>query len=212
MTYDPTIPQGDDSPKNQAPLIQTDFSQFASVFSTTVGGNTFNHTALNDFNQGSHETIILQRQTSNPAITNNLVAIYAINAASKAGTQPQLFLRIPKYLPNRFVGKNAANTPIQLTYNQVNTVGPIYQSFLPGGYLLYWGQTTIANPSTSVDVTVSPTPTILLLAIAYPNSTSSGIARLVSTKIKTNNTGFTIFTASFTSPTVPFTWIAIGTA
>jgi hypothetical protein len=212
MTYNPLIPQGDNSPANQVSPIQTNYSQFASVFSTKRGGNTYNHTAVNGLNQGDHETVILQNQLTDPTITDNFAAIYATNAASKAGKQPQLWMRILKYLPNQFVTKNPGNPPIQLTYNQVNTTGPIYQSFLPGGYLLYWGQTSISSPMTSIPITLSPTPTTIIIAIAYPNSTTSGVARFVGTTIKSDNTGFTIFTQAFSSGSVPFTWMAIALA
>jgi hypothetical protein len=203
MTYNPNIPISDDSPANQAPAIQTDFSQFASVFAN-------NHTVVNSQNQGDHETIVMQNQTSNPTITNNMAVLYSKNASSKAGTQPQLFLRIPIYLPNKYVTRSPGNPPMQLTYNQVNTTGPQYQSFLAGGYLLFFGQTSISNPATTIQITLSPAPTKIILAMAYANSTTAGVSRGVATEIDSNSQ-FTISTVAFTSPNVPFTWIAIAT-
>lgn len=211
MTFNPNIPVADDSPKNQASLIRTDFSTFASVFSTTILTNTYNHTAVNTQNQGDHETVILQDQvTTDPVINDNFACLYCKDAPSKAGTQPQLFLRIPKYLPNQFVGKNAPNNPIQLTYNQVNTTGPQYQSFLPGGYLLYFGQTTISNPQVSKVITLSPAPTKIIIAIAYANTANgNGGAIKVSTNI-TSNQQFTIFSQSFAG-SVTFSYLVIAT-
>lgn len=212
MTYLPNIPIANDSPKNQAPLIQQDFSSFASVFSTNIGGNTYNHTAVNTTNQGDHETIILQNQTGDPPVKGNFSSLYSRNATSILGTQPQLFLRIPKFLPNRFVNKNVDSIPMQLTYNQVNLEGPIYQSFLPGGYLLFWGSTTITSPAISTQITLPLSTTKILIAIANPNTprtTGRMDARMVSTNID-SNTKFTIYTPSFTG-VVPFTFIVVAT-
>jgi hypothetical protein len=215
MTYLPNIPQGDNSPKNQAPLIQTDFSKFASVFSTTIGSNKYNHSPVNTMNQGDHETIMLQDQvTTDPTINDNFACLYAKDASSKVGTQPQLFLRIPKYLPNQFVTKNAPNTPMQLTYNQVNTTGPIYQSFLAGGYLLFWGTTTITSPNVSKQITLPLATTQILIAIAYPNLTiGSNLTTRVSTTID-STTKFTIYLAAaitgIPSP-LPLTFLILAT-
>ena len=204
MTFNPNSPQGNDSPANQVGKVQTNFSTYATGFSK-------NHTALNDPSQGSHSTIIFEKQAVDPVITDNYCVLYSKDSTSKLGTQPQLFLRIPVFLPTKLDNNNPSNPAMQLTYNQVNIAGPIYQSFLPGKNLLYFGMTSIANPLTSTNVTVSPSPTKILMALAYATSTSLGAARLVSTKI-ISSTQFTIFTTAFTSPSVTFTWMAIATA
>ena len=208
--YNPNIPQGDDSPKNQAPLIQTDFSQFASIFSTVTGGNVFNHTFLNNpSKQGSHETIIFEKQSKIPKITNPQAILFNQNAASKAGTQPQLFMKIPKYLPTKYDGNTPNNDPMQLTYNQVNTSGPQYQSFMAGGYLLFFGQINITSGNTSLQTTLTPAPTKILMVQAFPNVTTNNVARAVSATIDTNNK-FTIY-INTPSVNVPITWWVIAT-
>ena len=209
MTYSPIIPNGVQSPKDQVVAVQTNFAQFAAIFASTSGGVNYNHTALNDTNQGDHESVILTNQTADPGVTTALDVLYSKNASSKAGIQPQLFVQIPKFLPNQNNSDNVPNTPMQLTYNSVNTSGPIYQSFLAGGYLLYFGMvSSIGSP-----IILSPAPTKLLIAIADGNNVL-GVNQVpfnVCTSINTTtNDRFTIFsdnaTGSFT-----YTWMAIGT-
>ncbi len=207
MTYNSTNPPSTTSPKDSASLIQTNFSQFDTIFSNMVLGVAYNHVALNDFNEGKHAAIIFQRQTTDPTITQNLDVLYCKNATAATGTTPQLFLRIPKFLPTILDPSKDANNPMQITYNSVNTAGPVYQSFLAGGYILYFGTTS----NIAVNITLSPSPTKILVAIAEPNNlTTSGTptpfsvsTQIISTtqfKINSNATGV-----------YSFTWMAIGT-
>ena len=80
----------------------------------------------------SMKSIILTQQTVDPVIDNDFVALYTKNATSNISTTLQIFERIQQF------NADIANTPIQLTYDQVNTAGPQYQSFLAGGYLIYF--------------------------------------------------------------------------
>ena len=197
MTYSPIIPIGQESPANQVVQVQINFAQYAAKFSALVAGIKYNHTALNSFNQGDHEAIILQKQTSDPGVTQNLDVLYCKDAVSALGTQPQLFIQIPQFLPNAI-----ANTPMQLTYNQVNTAGPtLYQSFLPGGYLLFFGTTT----NSVTPITLTPTPSSILMAIAYSSGTNvdSQVVVTQPDKVTVNTSAVGAFT---------FTWMAIGTA
>lgn len=215
MTYSPNKPDAGPSPKVDVSQIQTDFSQFASIFAN-------NHTALNDRNQGAHEAVILNRQFVDPGVTEDLSILYTKNAASKGGTQLQLFVQIPKFLPTDQDTTNAPNRGMQLTYNSVNIAGPIYQSFLPGGYLLYQGSVsgnTTPNVLIADTVILSPAPTQILVTIATPNTrTSAGtpIPFNVSTTINTvTNDRFTInSTGNGSSGSIPysFCWVAIARA
>ena len=202
MTYNPNIPIGAVSPQNQVPAIQTNFSQFNSIFEK-------NHTSINTTNQGDHERIILEIQNSDPDLIGNINILYAKNATSKAGTQPQLFFKIPIFLPTMLDPSTPGNLPMQLTYNSINTTGPVYQSFLPGGYIFYFGSTT----NIAVNIILSPVPTIILMAIAYPNTkTTAGtpIPFNVSTQI-ISNMEFKINSTLGTTP-YSFTWMAIAQA
>ena len=207
MTYVPNIPIATESPANQVVQIQTNFAQFAAKFSALVAGVRYNHTALNNINQGDHESIILQKQLSDPGVTQNLDVIYSKDATSFLSTQPQIFVQIPKFLPN-----NIPNIPMQLTYNSVNTSAPIYQSFLAGGYIFYFGDVT-AVPAT---ITLSPTPSSIQMAIAQANTmTTVGTPIPVDAEIVANQTTKQITISSNLAAGVGvyrFSWMAIGTA
>ena len=166
MTYSPLIPVGSIPPVDQVTDLVTNFSQYA------VGFNS-NHTPLNLSKQGSHEGVLLTLQTSDPAVTQNLAVLYCRNSTSKAGTQPQLFVRIPAFIS----GITPQNPPMQLTYNSVNTSGPQYQSFIPGGYIVYWGTLTLNTPT---NIVLSPVPTFVVMAIAYAqdNFQPVGVSRV----------------------------------
>ena len=206
MTYNPSKPDSGPSPKLDAPQIRADFSQFAAIFSRSSGGVFYNHTPLNNRNQGDHESIILQNQSADPGVTDDYDVLYAKNVTSKVDTQPQLFVQIPKFLPTAIDVVDAQNLPMQLTYNKVNTSGPIYQSFLPGGYLIYFG---MVNDIT-INIVLSPEPTKILIALAEPNRLCAGAGSVpptVSTKIIGNKT-FKI--NSNITGTYTFTWLAIA--
>lgn len=171
MTYQPTAPFVTKSPKDSAIDIQTNYSKIASVFSQTVGSVIYNHMPYNNQFQGDHAAILFQLIFGDPSVTQDLTAIYARNAISNISPnsgQPQLFARIPKFLPTELDTTVASNDPMQLTFNKVNVAGPVYQSFLAGGYIVYTGNVTTA--SNSIDITLSPIPTKIVCSIATPNT------------------------------------------
>lgn len=198
MTYNPLIPIGEDSPANQAAKIRQNFSSLASVFSRTVAGSVYNHTPFNNFNQGDHETILFQKQSSDHGVSLNLDVLYAKDVVSASSTEPQLFVQIPQFVPNK------TNSPMQLTFNVVNTVGPIYQSFLPGGYLLYFG----TAPNNALPITLVPTPKEIIIVLAEPNSNAG--FRDVSAII-TNPDKITLYSGINTGA-IPLSWLAIAKA
>lgn len=169
MSYAPLKPDPGPSPKLDAPTIKTNFAQFGAIFSKLVAGVLYNHTPFNSVNQGNHESVIFEKQTLDPGVTQDLDVIYAKDALSAASTEPQLFFQIPQFLPNEI-----PNSPMQLTYNKVNTVGPQYQSFIPGGsngvFTVYIGSTNV-SPTT---VTLVPAPRRILSVIGTCNTVSAG--------------------------------------
>ncbi len=215
MTFSPIKPDAGPSPFDDVTQIRVDFAQFQTIFSK-------NHTPLSNRNQGDHENVIIEIKPSDPGVTEDLAILFNKNASSKAGIQPQLFSQVKKFLPNKNNTRDAQNSAIQLTYNSVNVIGPVYQSFLPGGYLLYFGSisgNTTPNVLIADTVILSPAPTKILIAIATPNTmTSAGtpIPFNVSTTINTTtNDRFIInSTANGPSASIPysFTWTAIATA
>lgn len=201
MTYVPIKPDAGPSPKIDAPTIQGNFASFAGIFSSSAAGITYNHTALNQASQGNHQAVLMEKQTVDPEVTEDLAVLYCKDATSNAGTQLQLFARIQQFLPT------IANTPMQLTYNQVNVAGPVYQSFLAGGYLIYFGTTM----NVAVPITLSPAPTNLLVAIACPYTTT--LPTNASLDVRTNrlnNFQFQII-STLASGVYTFGWVAIGT-
>lgn len=214
MTYSFIKPDSGPSPRLDVGQINTNFSTFQTIF-------TNNHKALNNVKAGDHTQVIFELQTADPGVTENLDVLYCKDASSKAGTQPQLFVQIPKFLPNKNNTAPAQNTPMQLTYNVVNTTGPVYQSFLPGGYLIYFGSVsgnTAPNVNLNITVIVSPAPTKLLIANATPNTlTTQGTPipfRLATTINTTTNDRFIISsTSNGTGAMIPYSfgWVAIGT-
>lgn len=206
MSYQRDRPIGEESPLAQVTIVQGNFAAYNTGFS-------INHTALNNINQGKHEAVVMENQASDPDVENNLCVLYSKDASSRAGTQPQLFLRMIKYLPTALDTSTPENDPMQLTYNEVNVAGPVYQSFLVGGYLIYFGSTTnIANP-----IILTPAPTSIVIALAVPNTLTTAGSPIpfgASTVIDTvNNDRFTIF-SDLNAPNPPppynFNWLAIG--
>lgn len=212
MTYNPQIPLVTESPQNSASPIQVNFSQFASIFSSTALGVVYNHMPLNDGQQGKHGAILFQEQTQDPGVDQNLAAIYPKEATSAAGNQTQLFLQIPKFLPTDQDSTNAPNDPMQLTYNSVGLAGPVYYSFLPGGYLFFFGSNTLVASSPTT-ITLSPTPTKILIAIATPNTvdtTPQNQPLKISTNI-TSATTFDVYVSFAPLVNYNFNWMAIAT-
>lgn len=196
MTYDPNTPQSQPSPAATQSQIQTNFAQWAAQF-------VKNHSGMNSSSEGDHEAVVMEIQAIDPPVLENFLALYCKPAFSNIGVQGQLFARIRQIIPL------ITNSPMQLTYHTVNTVGPTqFQSFLPNGYVLYFGTTNAVGT-----ITLSPAPSIILCAIAIPNTlTTVGtpIPNTVSTN-PLNNFQFDILSSTATG-VYSFTWLVIAKA
>ena len=201
MTYVDNKPDPGPSPALDVATIQGNFAQFQTAFNA-------NHTNLNKSKQGDHETVIFENQSVVPGSPANFAVLFSMNATSNAGTQPQLFVQVPKFLPHPFNPVDATNSPMQLTYNTVNAAGPVYQSFLPGGYILYFGTVAIPNHNIPTKVTLSPAPTKILIAMATPTVITGSIQ--VGTAILTNSTFNILYVTSNASNGDTYNWLAIG--
>jgi hypothetical protein len=146
----------------------------------------------------------MEIQTADPNVTEDLVGLYCKDAVSQAGTQPQLFAQIKKFLPTALDSTNAVNIPMQLTYNSVNTAGPQFQSFLVGGLLIFFGFTN----NIAATITLSPSPSSLQLAIAIPTNFAGAVPNNVNTNITQPNK-FKINSTTASAGDV-FYWVAIG--
>lgn len=198
MTFVPNKPDSGPSPFVDASVIQTNFAQWGSIFDN-------NHIGMNLLNQGDHSSVIFENQANDPGVTNDYVSLYNKNAsATTGGSQPQLFFQIPEFLPTKYDKNDKPNVGMQLTYNQVNTTGPSqYQSFLPGGYLLYFGSTT----NIAIPITLSPIPSSIVIAIATATSLVTGNPATVSTTVNSPSQ-FTI-NSNATNP-YEFRWFVIA--
>ena len=197
MTYSFIKPDRGPSPLIDVVQIQTNFSVWGTIFA-------INHVGMNAAKQGDHTFVVLENQAAGPPLIGDETILFSKNApAMTGGAQPQLFVKLPVFLPT-------ANDPtpspspiaMQLTYNTVNTAGPQYQSFLPGGYILYFG--SVSNVSGSTIVNLSPAPTIVLMAIATADKVGSGnLPFQVSTKL-ISSFQFNIFTNASTPNTIQY--------
>ncbi len=212
MTYTLSKPDPGPSPKLDAPLIKGNFSAYAPILA-------INHVALNQKNQGDHSQIIFEKQPFGPGVVESETVLFNKNAsAATGGPQPQLFIKIPKFLPTGNDTSNATNTSMQLTYNTVNVAGPQYQSFLAGGYIVYFGSLsgmTVAKTVTVNLVTLTTVPTKILMAIAISNTIQSVMpfAPLnASTKVLTASTFNVYLQGNNDAVNIPYnlTWMAIG--
>ncbi len=192
-SYDPNIPE--DLPPGNIIVdqIRSNFSQFATIFAN-------NHSALNSSNQGKHTNVLLQQQLAPPVVNGNFNSLYCKPVLSNSSISEQLFVRIPQFLPPEF-----PNNPMQLTFNSVNIGGPVYQSFMAGGYIIYFG-TVAAVPAT---ITLSPKPSLILCAIANVNDFPSFPVN-AAVLVNLNNFQFTI--SSGNPGAYRVSWLAIGKA
>lgn len=179
MTYLPNIPKVTESPKGSAPEIETNFDQIASRFSQLITGLFYNHIPFNDLHQGKHGVVLFQKQAADPGVTQDLAVLFNKTASAAAGDQPQLFVQIPQFLPTNLDSTTAPNIGMQLTYNTANTAGPIYQSFMVGGLLVFMGQAT-----TGVQLTFTPTPKKILNVQVFGLSFISSLTLTQPDKIK----------------------------
>jgi len=167
MTFDPQIPLASEFPSTSAVPIQVNFAQFEAIFSSLLGGVYYNHLPMNDAKQGMHGAVIMEK-SAQPVVDGDFVALYAHDETfTTGGIQPQLTSMIPRFLPTSRVPFNIPNDPVTLTYNQVDTAGPNqFQSFLPGGYILYFGNTV----NIAANITLTPTPATIVMAQAVPQA------------------------------------------
>ncbi len=169
MTYNPNQPSSSSSPTSSVASIRTNYAIFASIFSNQVLGINYNHMPLNDVNQGKHAAVMmLNVGVPYPAsLSGTVLGLKSVNTVG-AGNHPQLFVKVPRFLPTTLdTTPQPQTSEMQLTYNVVNLAGPIFQSFLPGGYILYMATTT----TTGSNITVTPTPTKIVMVQAVCQAT-----------------------------------------
>lgn len=200
MSYSIVKPDPGPSPFLDAPTIQGNFAAWATTFKK-------DHMDMNLRTQGDHKYVVMTNLVAGPPLVGDEDILFNKNATQATGgpTQPQLFVKIPVFLPT-MADPTPSPVPIamQLTYNQVNVAGPQFQSFLPGGYLLYFGSET--NVVGSRIVNLVPVPTKIIIAIATADKAGAGnLAASIATSINSASQ-FTIF-SNVTSPNTVQYWV-----
>lgn len=203
MTYSTRKPDAGPSPKVDVNQIRENFASFLTVFSA-------NHTALNASTQGCHTNILFQTQTSNDDVPGGTANMFSKSVTNATSTQPHLFTKVARFLPNGNNSAMADNVPLQLTYNKVSTTGPIYQSFMIGGYLLFMGQTN--NIAADIVLTPSPSRILSVIPAAHNMKSSGGAPYDVAAQVISNTTFRIRSSLNGSGPAVPylFTYLAIG--
>lgn len=199
MTYSPSEPTDLPPPSIAVDQIRTNFSEFDAIFDN-------NHIALNASNQGKHSQVILQEQQIDPTISGNFADLFSKIISATSGFSQELHAMVPKFLPNR------PNTPQQLTFNSVNTAGPVYQSFIAGGYIVYFGKVTQVGAAAALLVTLSPIPSEIVCVIANSTtvvSTSTFFYQPVAVNV-INNFQFNVNPSGNAPGAQDFYWFAIA--
>lgn len=123
IPFDDNIPNGTDAMQLSCPQLRSNFEQVYNAFAE----NHIPITTPNDIFSGMHTELQMTSQ-SDPTTLSNEVALYS---KTGTGSQPQIFFR----------GLSSGNI-IQLSYQNVISTGPYYQSFIAGPYILLFGKIT----------------------------------------------------------------------
>ena len=200
MSFNPNAPQVTD------PLLQS-YSQLRSNFQDINNAFADNHVGLTQdpLIAGMHNSLILRRQLGDPTTSS---------------TQTALYNKIVNNIPQLFFRPNSSQTPIQLTYQSIQTglqstkpdvYYPQQYSFIAGPFIVYGG--IIESPSNGQPVTLSPSSTLIYVDLIATNSTLKPSSRSATTNA-TNLTGssFIIGDPSLPSTALNFDiyYLAIG--
>lgn len=200
--YDPNQPQNEPPPDIGILSVRDNFLQYSQIFNK-------NHVALNANNQGKHTNVILQQQVNDPIVEGGFDSLYSKAVIAASATVLELFARIPQFLP-----VDKPNSPTQLTFSVVNAGGPQYQSFLAGGYLIYFGTIASANVINTT-ITLIPTPNKIVCVIPNPTKfagVGSNPAKpiQISVTLSTINPDQFTINSNFPTGTGDINWLAIA--
>lgn len=194
MSYNSNIPLGTDPILQSQAQIRANFQSINNVFSN-------NHFPLNgdpEF-QGMHVVLTMRPQNvTDPSTDATHVAFYN----KLVSTIPQLFFR-----------PNSNQTPIQLTYQSINTskTSPQQYSFVAGPFVVYGGK--IHNPTNGQTVTLTPTTTLLYVGLTSANVVFKGANVLAAIPTSISGSSFNISysgTAASVITSLDVYYLAIG--
>jgi hypothetical protein len=178
VTYNPNIPQSNERPSVSQSKILTNFQQLNTVFDEDH--LTFNASE----NNGKHKAIHL-REVSDPTTISNELGLYVKETDSIS----ELWLR-----------RESNGTKIQLT-SKNPTKATAGQTFLPGGIILKWGNSSVGAGGDISFPTQFPTACLNVQATVEDSS-----AIYVSVK----NISKTKFTTTLSRSANSVRWLAIG--
>jgi len=183
--YNANIPQPGDLPSISQPSILNNFGAIQNAFDK-------NHVTLSDtINRGLHNFVEMPVQSGAQTTASGEGELHT----QTVGGTSQLF----------YSRDNIGGTLVQVTSDVVPLVATSGYSFIFGGVLVQWGQTSFSGSSGTISFP-GTFPTSALCVIACPfNSNAAGSNWYVQTW---NATTFTIQGAS--SGTNAFTFFAIG--
>ena len=198
-SWNPNIPQPTQSPSSSQPFILINNQNWPTIFGR-------NHVTMNNNNQGKHGAVIYKTQTALPSVTGDWGTIFSLSVGSNSGTNTQLFYRTKQFVPGQ------TNSPMQFTFNQVNLVGADQQSFIMGGYLVYFGTFNLnGGAGTNTTITLSPQPaSINTIQVSYNTARLNRDSNSVSV-VGLNNFQFKVTQNQGGGP-YTFTYFVIGTS
>lgn len=125
MTYDVNIPSEEQSPSVSQPGIKINYFEYDRIFK-------LNHMEMNNDNEGNHSFVIFKNQSSDPSVIPPVGTLFG-KIGSGVANSANVFFKTSKFLPNQ------ENTAELLTFNVAANIIDQYQSFMMGGYIVYFG-------------------------------------------------------------------------
>jgi len=192
MSFNPNIPTGGQTISSTTVPIQTNFS----IANTAFG---VDHTPfITVTNQGQHQKVSLVQQAADPAALATAPILYAKSTTSNTVNNDIYFRR----------ASNDGSSIVQLTTTKVNPLASTNgSSFLPGGVMIQWGQTSFvgsSNPTITFPTAFPNNPFSVQITINNSNGTVPNAWRITSL----SPSGF-VANVQVTGATTMY-WMAIG--
>lgn len=190
MSYNPGIPQPTDPTLQSQQQIRSNYQVINSTFAN-------NHVKLNNDLEGMHRVLTLRPQVLDPATAANQTAFYN---------------KIVGAIPQAFYRPSSNQTPIQLTYESLDTdpTKLVQYSFVAGPFIVYGGK--ILGATIGQVVNLTPTSTLLYVGLVSANVENASPLNFTMS-IPTNIAGssFTItYSALQPGATLDVYYLAIG--
>jgi len=179
MSYNTAIPQSS-TPRSQSQRqIKANFQAIQQVFAN----NHVPLTADSDF-RGMHK-VLTMRSTTDPSTTADQIALYN---------------KLVGGVPNLFFRPNSDQTPIQLTYDSIDTdpANDRQYTFMAGPFVIYAG--VVKNVADGQTITLTPAKNLIYVGLTPVNSKFLQV--FFSLKVIVTDITANTFTVSHNSPVV----------